>query len=196
MLKKIQKLDNKLIQAQLLAYLINNKKVSKVLKSNYIKYFTKLFEELPKYYNSFQYEVDMKTFFNTDETSNNVIPNFISSTNYIDYTMTLNYTIKNKHLVETILESYNLPLTDIYFKNMKKLLSGKINIFEFVNEYGEHVIVNSSDLEGRDFTQKNFKEQLKFHLPNTIASNEIEKYPLVFTYVTSTNSTVKFNIFS
>ena len=62
MIKKIQKLDNKLIQAQMLAYLIGNKKVSKILKSTYIKHFTKLFAELPKYYNTYQYEIDMKTF--------------------------------------------------------------------------------------------------------------------------------------
>ena len=64
----------------------------------------------------------MKTFFNDDEESNNVIPNFISTNNYIDYNVTLNYTIKNKHLVESILSSYNIPVNDYNFKNMKKVL--------------------------------------------------------------------------
>ena len=119
MMNKIQKLDNKLIQAQILAYLIGNKKVSKILKSTYIKHFTKLFDELPKYYKAYQYEVDIKKFFNGSDESNNIIPNFISTNNYIDYSVTLNYTIKNKHLVESILSSYNIEISDDNFKFMK-----------------------------------------------------------------------------
>lgn len=195
MIKKIEKLDNKLLQAQILAYLINNKKVSKILKSTYIKHFTKLFAELPKYYNSYQYEIDMKTFYNDEESSNNIIPNFISSANYIDYSITLNYTLKNKHLVESILESYNIPYSEMNFKNMKKVLSGKFDSMEFETEYG-NVIVSTDELEGKDITQKNFKEQLNFTLPNSVAGVDIQTYPLVFTYVTTDNSTVKFNIFS
>lgn len=196
MIKKILSLDNKLLQAQMLAYLINNKKVSKILKSTYIKHFTKIFEELPEFFNAYQYEVDMKTFFNTEDTSNNVVPNFISSTNYIDYSMTLNYTIKNKHLVETILDSYQIPISDLNFKNMKKLLSGKLKSFEFTTEYDDSVIVNSSELEGRDISQKSFKENLTFTLPNSKSSINIQTYPLVFTYITTKNSTIQFNIFS
>jgi len=195
MIKKIEKLDNKLLQAQILAYLINNKKVSKILKSTYIKHFTKLFAELPKYYNSYQYEIDMKAFYNGEESSNNIIPNFISSANYIDYSITLNYTLKNKHMVESILESYNIPYSEINFKNMKKVLSGKFDSMEFETEYG-NVIVSTDELEGKDITQKNFKEQLNFTLPNSVAGVDIQTYPLVFTYVTTDNSTVKFNIFS
>ena len=195
MIKKIEKLDNKILQAQMLAYLINNKKVSKILKSTYIKHFTKLFAELPKYYHSYQYEIDMKTYFNTEDTTNNIIPNFVSSTNYIDYSITLNYTIKNKHLVESILDSYGIGFSEDNFKNMKKVLSGKIDSFEFITEYGD-VIVTTEELEDKDITQKNFKENLTFSLPNSTAGMDIQTYPLVFTYVTTDNSTVKFNIFS
>jgi len=195
MINKINALDNKILQAQMLAYLINNKKVSKILKSTYIKHFTKLFEELPKYYHSYQYEVDMKTYFNDEETSNNIIPNFVTSTDYINYSITLNYTIKNKHLVETILESYNIPFSEINFKNMKKVLSGKLNSFEFKTTYG-NVVVNTDELADKDITQKSFKENLLFNLPNSTAGSIIQTYPLVFTYITTENSTIKFNIFS
>jgi hypothetical protein len=197
MIKKIESLDNKLIQAQMLAYLINNKKVSKILKSTYIKHFTKIMEELPNYYHSYQYEVDMKNYFNDEETSNNIVPNFVSSTNYIDYSVTLNYTIKNKHLVESILTAYQIP-TDIEdnFKNMKKVLSGKIDSYEFETEWGDNVIVTTEELEGRDVTKKAFKESLTFSLPNSKAGVDIQTYPLVFTYVTTKNSSIQFNIFS
>ena len=53
--------------------------LSKILKSTYIRQFNKIFDELPNYYIHYQYEIDMKTFFNDDEESNNVIPNFIST---------------------------------------------------------------------------------------------------------------------
>ena len=36
MIRKIESLDNKLLQTQMLAYLINNKKVSKILKSIFV----------------------------------------------------------------------------------------------------------------------------------------------------------------
>jgi hypothetical protein len=196
MIKKIQSLDNKLLQAQMLAYLINNKKVSKILKSTYIKHFTKIMEELPAYYHSYQYEIDMKSFFNDEETSNNIIPNFVSSTNYIDYSITLNYTMKNKHLVEDILSSYQIPITDNNFKNMKKVLSGKIDSYEFETETNDYVIVATNELEGKDITKKNFKESLEFTLPNSKVGSNIQTYPLVFTYVTTNNSSIQFNIFS
>ncbi len=196
MIAKIESLDNKLIKAQIFAYLIGNKKVSKILKSIYIKHFNKLFAELPKYYKSYQYEIDMKLFFNKDEEENNIIPNFVSSTNFIDYNVTLNYTIKNKHLVDTILESYDIALSDYNFKNMKKVLSGKINSFEFETEYGDPVIIETDDLEDKDISQKSFKEHLSFSLPNAKSGSEMQIYPLVFTYVTTKNSSIKFNIFT
>jgi len=196
MMNKIQNLDNKLIQAQILAYLIGNKKVSKILKSTYIKHFTKLFEELPKYYNSYQYEIDLKTFFNNTEESNNIIPNFVYTNNYIDYSVTLNYTIKNKHLVESILEAYNIPLADCNFKIMKKILSGKIDNFEFETVDNAEVIVSTEELEGKDISQKCFKEQISFTLPNSKSGIDIQTYPLVFTHITTNNSTLCFNIFT
>lgn len=196
MMNKIQKLDNKLIQAQILAYLIGNKKVSKILKSTYIKYFTKLFAELPKYYNSYQYDIDLKSFYNNVEESNNIIPNFVSTTNYIDYNVTLNYTIKNKHLVESILRAYHIPFDDYNFKTMKKVLSGKINNFEFINEDDDEVIVSTGELEGKDIAKKCFKEQISFSLPNSKSSVDIQTYPLVFTHITTNNSVLSFNIFT
>lgn len=197
MIKKIQSLDNKLLQAQMLAYLINNKKVSKILKSTYIKHFTKIMEELPHYYHSYQYEIDMKNYFNSEEESNNIIPNFISSNNYIDYSVTLNYTIKNKHLVDSILEAYNIQIdNEDNFKNMKKVLSGKINSYEFETEDGNEVIVTADELEGMDITKKAFKESLNFSLPNSKVGSDIQIYPIVFTYVTTKNSSIQFNIFS
>ncbi len=193
---KIKNLDNKLLQAQILAYLINNKKVSKILKSKYIKYFSELFAELPTYYHNYQYSIDMKTYFNSEDSTNNIIPNFVSTANYIDYSVVLNYTIKNKHLVDTILESYNIELTDINFKNMKKVLSGKFDSFEFITLEGDEVIITSDELNGKDITQKNFKESLNFTLPNTIVGLDVQTYPLVFTYISTNKSTIDFNIFS
>lgn len=196
MINKIQNLDNKLIQAQILAYLIGNKKVSKILKSTYIRHFNKIFDELPNYYIHYQYEIDMKTFFNDDEESNNVIPNFISTNNYIDYNVTLNYTIKNKHLVESILTSYNIPVNDDNFKNMKKVLSGKINNYEFLTEDEDEVIISTDELDGRDISKKAFKDQITFSLPNSKIGVDIQIYPLVFTYIVAKNSTIQFNIFT
>ena len=196
MINKIQNLDNKLIQAQILAYLIGNKKVSKILKSTYIRQFNKIFDELPDYYIHYQYEIDMKTFFNDDEESNNVIPNFISTNNYIDYNVTLNYTIKNKHLVESILSSYNIPVNDDNFKNMKKVLSGKINNYEFLTESDDEVIISTDELDGRDISKKAFKDQITFSLPNSKIGSDIQIYPLVFTYIVAKNSTIQFNIFT
>lgn len=196
MINKIQNLDNKLIQAQILAYLIGNKKVSKILKSTYIRQFNKIFDELPNYYIHYQYEIDMKTFFNDDEESNNVIPNFISTNNYIDYNVTLNYTIKNKHLVESILTSYNIPVNDDNFKNMKKVLSGKINNYEFLTEDEDEVIISTDELDGRDISKKAFKDQITFSLPNSKIGADIQIYPLVFTYIVAKNSTIQFNIFT
>ncbi len=196
MINKIQNLDNKLIQAQILAYLIGNKKVSKILKSTYIRQFNKIFDELPNYYIHYQYEIDMKTFFNDDEESNNVIPNFISTNNYIDYNVTLNYTIKNKHLVESILSSYNIPVNDDNFKNMKKVLSGKINNYEFLTEDEDEVIISTDELDGRDISKKAFKDQITFSLPNSKIGSDIQIYPLVFTYIVAKNSTIQFNIFT
>ncbi len=193
---KIKNLDNKLLQAQILAYLINNKKVSKILKSKYIKYFSELFAELPTYYHNYQYSIDMKTYFNSEDSTNNIIPNFVSTANYIDYSVVLNHTIKNKHLVDTILESYNIELTDINFKNMKKVLSGKFDSFEFITLEGDEVIITSDELNGKDITQKNFKESLNFTLPNTIVGLDVQTYPLVFTYISTNKSTIDFNIFS
>ena len=195
-IEKIKNLDNKLLQAQILAYLINNKKVSKVLKSKYIKYFGELFKELPTYYHNYQYSIDMKTYFNSEESTNNIIPNFVSTSNYIDYSVVLNHTVKNKHLVDTILESYNIELTDINFKDMKKVLSGKFNEFEFKTIDGESVIICSNELNGREITQKSFKENLSFSLPNTTVAIEVQTYPLVFTYISTNKSTIEFNIFS
>ena len=179
MINKIQNLDNKLIQAQILAYLIGNKKVSKILKSTYIRHFNKIFDELPNYYIHYQYEIDMKTFFNDDEESNNVIPNFISTNNYIDYNVTLNYTIKNKHLVESILTSYNIPVNDDNFKNMKKVLSGKINNYEFLTEDEDEVIISTDELDGRDISKKAFKDQITFSLPNSKIGADIQIYLLI-----------------
>lgn len=196
MMNKIQKLDNKLIQAQILAYLIGNKKVSKILKSTYIKHFTKLFEELPHYYNAYQYEIDIKTFFNGSDESNNIVPNFVSTNNYIDYNVTLNYTIKNKHLVESILRSYNITVDEDNFKVMKKILSGKIENFEFSTESGEDVIISTEELEDKDISKKCFKEQIAFSLPNSKCGCDIQTYPLVFTHITTNNSTIQFNIFT
>lgn len=196
MINKIQNLDNKLIQAQILAYLIGNKKVSKILKSTYIRQFNKIFDELPNYYIHYQYEIDMKTFFNDDEESNNVIPNFISTNNYIDYNVTLNYTIKNKHLVESILTSYNIPVNDDNFKNMKKVLSGKLNNYEFLTEDEDEVIISTDELDGRDISKKAFKDQITFSLPNSKIGSDIQIYPLVFTYIVAKNSTIQFNIFT
>lgn len=196
MINKIQNLDNKLIQAQILAYLIGNKKVSKILKSTYIRQFNKIFDELPNYYIHYQYEIDMKTFFNDDEESNNVIPNFISTNNYIDYNVTLNYTIKNKHLVESILTSYNIPVNDDNFKNMKKVLSGKLNNYEFLTEDEDEVIISTDELDGRDISKKAFKDQITFSLPNSKIGADIQIYPLVFTYIVAKNSTIQFNIFT
>lgn len=196
MINKIQSLDNKLLQAQILAYLIGNKKVSKILKSTYIKHFTKIFEELPEYYYSYQYEIDMKTFFNDEEQTNNIIPNFISTNNYIDYNVTLNYTIKNKHLVDSILMSYNIAPNEINFKNMKKVLSGKLGKYEFLTEDEEPVIIDTSELEDMDISKKNFKDQIMFTLPNAKACIDIQTYPVVFTYITTKNTSIYFNIFS
>lgn len=196
MMNKIQKLDNKLIQAQILAYLIGNKKVSKILKSTYIKHFTKLFDELPRYYNSYQYEIDIKTFFNSYDETNNIVPNFISTNNYIDYNVTLNYTIKNKHLVESILNAYNIPIEDNNFKTMKKVLSGKIDSFEFETDDYNEVIVSTDELAGKDISKKCFKEQLSFSLPNSKCGMDIQTYPLVFTHITTNNSVIQFNIFT
>ena len=193
---KIQNLDNKLIQAQILAYLIGNKKVSKILKSTYIKHFTKLFKELPKYYDSYHYDIDLKSFFNNSEESNNIIPNFVSTSNYIDYNVTLNYTIKNKHLVESILKAYNIPLEDFNFKTMKKVLSGKIDNFEFKTMDYNEVIVSTEELEGKDISKKCFKEQISFTLPNSKSGIDIQTYPLVFTHITTNNSILSFNIFT
>jgi len=193
---KIKNLDNKLLQAQILAYLINNKKVSKILKSKYIKYFSELFEELPSYYHNYQYSIDMKTYFNSEDNTNNVIPNFVSTTNYIDYSVVLNYTVKNKHLVDTILESYNIALTDTNFKNMKKVLSGKFDEFEFITNDDHEVIVTTDELSGKDITQKNFKKNLHFTLPNSVVGIDVQTYPLVFTYISTDKSTINFNIFS
>lgn len=196
MMNRIQNLDNKLIQAQILAYLIGNKKVSKILKSTYIKHFTKLFKELPKYYNAYQYDIDLKTFFNSTAESNNIIPNFVSTSNYIDYNVTLNYTIKNKHLVESILRAYNIPLEDLNFKTMKKVLSGKIDNFEFVTFDENEVIVSTEELEGKDISRKCFKEQISFSLPNSKSGVDMQTYPLVFTHITTNNSVLSFNIFT
>lgn len=196
MIKKIQTLDNKLLQAQMLAYLIGNKKVSKILKSNYIKHFTKIFEELPLYYNSYVYSIDLKNFFNNEDESNNIVPNFITTSNYIDYSVVLNFTIKNKHLVESILDSYNISVNDINFKLMKKILSGKLNSHEFINEDKNEVIISSDDLEDRDISKKFIKEQISFTLPNTKCCNDIQTYPFVFTHITTSNSILNFHIFS
>lgn len=196
MINKIQKLDNRLIQAQILAYLIGNKKVSKILKSTYIKHFAKLFEELPYYYNSYQYDIDTKSFFNVDDETNNIVPNFVSTSNYIDYNITLNYTIKNKHLVESILSAYNIPNEGNNFKVMKKVLSGKINNFEFDTTDDYQVIISTDELEGRDISRKSFKDQISFSLPNSKSSIDIRTYPLVFTHITTTNSVISFNIFT
>ena len=196
LIEKIKKLDNKLIQAQILAYLINNKKVSKILKSKYITLFNELFEELPKYYHNYQYSIDMKSYFNSEESTNNIIPNFISTANYIDYSVVLNHTIKNKHLVDTILDSYNIQLNELNFKNMKKVLSGKFESFEFETLDGNAVIITSDELNSMDITQKNFKESLNFTLPNSIVGVEVQTYPMVFTYIFTTKSTIHFNIFS
>lgn len=196
MINKIQKLDNKLIQAQILAYLIGNKKVSKIFKSTYIRYFTKLFEELPEYYNSYQYEIDIKTFFNGSDESNNIVPNFVSTNNYIDYSVTLNYTIKNKQLVESILRAYSIAVDEENFKIMKKILSGKIENYEFSTEIGDEVIVSSDELDNRDISKKCFKEQITFTLPNSKCGSDIQTYPLVFTHITTNNSTIQFNIFT
>jgi len=196
MISKIQKLDNKLIQAQILAYLIGNKKVSKILKSTYIKHFTKLFEELPDYYYSYQYSINFKSFFNEGDESNNIIPNFVSTTNYIDYNVTLNYTIKNKILVESILKSYSVPIDIENFKIMKKVLSGKINNFEFETNDGNHVIVSTDELEGKDISRKTFKNQISFSLPNSRNNADIKIYPLAFTHITTNNSIINFNIFT
>jgi len=191
-----QKLDNRLIQAQILAYLIGNKKVSKILKSTYIKHFKKLFEELPDYYNSYQYDIDIKSFFNAGEETNNIVPNFVSTSNYIDYNVTLNYTIKNKHLVESILLAYNIPNEGDNFKIMKKVLSGKINSFEFETKDNYNVIVSTDELEGKDISRKLFKDQISFSLPNSKSSVDMRTYPLVFTHITTTNSVIHFNIFT
>jgi len=196
MIEKIKKIESKLIQAQIFAYLIGNKKVSKVLKSSYIKDFTKIFNELPLYYNSFHYEIDLKKFFNIGEESNNIVPNFISTTNFIDYNTTLNFTIKNKHLVDSILNSYNISLDENNFKIMKKILSGKLNSFEFLTNDGNAIIVDTSDLEGKDLSKKQFKEQIVFSLPNSKNCCDIQTYPLVFTHVSSNNSKLIFDIFS
>lgn len=196
MINKIHSLDNKLLQAQILAYLIGNKKVSKILKSTYIKHFTKIFEELPEYYYSYQYEIDMKTFFNDEEQTNNIIPNFISTNNYIDYNVTLNYTIKNKHLVDSILTAYNILPNEINFKNMKKVLSGKLGKYEFLTEDDEPVIIDTNELEDMDISKKNFKDQIMFTLPNAKVCIDIQTYPVVFTYITTKNTSIYFNIFS
>lgn len=196
MMNKIQKLDNKLIQAQILSYLIGNKKVSKILKSSYIKQFTKIFEELPNYYHTYQYEINLKTFFNGVEESNNIVPNFVSTNNYIDYNVTLNYTIKNKFMVESILRAYNIPTDDNNFKTMKKILSGKINDHEFETNDNYEVIVSTDDLEGKNISKKCFKEQISFSLPNSKCCNDIQTYPLVFTHITTNNSILRFSIFS
>lgn len=196
MMNKIHKLDNMLIKAQILAYLIGNKKVSKILKSSYIKHFTKIFNDLPKYYNSYQYEIDIKTFFNSSDSSNNILPNFISTNNYIDYSVTLNYTIKNKHLVESILEAYDIHVNDENFKIMKKILSGKIDNSEFETSHGSDVIVTYGELENKDVSKKCFKEQITFTLPNSKSGLEMNTYPLVFTHITTNNSKIQFNIFA
>lgn len=196
MLDKIQELDNKLLQAQMLAYLINNKKVSKILKSGYIKHFTKIFEELPNYYYSYQYEIDMKSFFNTDTSSNNITPNFITSNNYIEYSAVLNYTMKNKHMIETVLETFGIDETEENFKIMKKLMNGKIEEFTFVNEYEQEMTLRGEDLADLDNNRKNFKDQLTFTLPNASITHDINTYPLVFTYVTAKNNSLQFSIFS
>lgn len=196
MMNKIQNLDNRLIQAQILAYLIGNKKVSKILKSSYIKLFTTLFAELPNYYNTYQYEIDLKSFFNNQDESNNIIPNFVSTNNYIDYNVMLNYTVKNKHMVETILKAYNISLDDDNFKTMKKVLSGKLNESEFGTNDDYMVIVSTEELEGKDISKKCFKEQISFSLPNSSSGLDIRTYPLVFTHITTNNSSLCFNIFT
>lgn len=196
MIEKIQNLDNKLIQAQIFSYLIGNKKVSKILKSSYIKHFTKIFNELPSYYNYYHYSIDFKNFFNSGDESNNIIPNFVSTSNFIDYNVTLNYTIKNKHLVESILNSYNILQDENNFKIMKKILSGKIENFEFFTNDDNGIIISNSDLEGKDIAKKNFKEQISFSLPNAKCCIDIQTYPLVFTHITTSNSVLTFDIFS
>jgi hypothetical protein len=196
MIEKIQNMDNKLIQAQILSYLIGNKKVSKILKSTYIKYFTKVFNELPQYYNTYQYEVDLKSFFNGLDETNNIIPNFVTTNNYMDYSVTLTFTIKNKHIVESILNAHNITINDENFKNMKKVLSGKIDNLEFTTLDKFKVIISTEELEGKDISKKCFKEQLSFSLPNSKSGLDIQTYPLVFTHVTTSGSVLCFNIFS
>ena len=110
--------------------------------------------------------------------------------------MTLNYTIKNKHLVESILLAYNIPNEGDNFKIMKKVLSGKINSFEFETKDNYNVIVSTDELEGKDISRKLFKDQISFSLPNSKSSVDMRTYPLVFTHITTTNSVIHFNIFT
>lgn len=79
---------------------------------------------------------------------------------------------------------------------MKKVLSGKINNYEFLTEDEDEVIISTDELDGRDISKKAFKDQITFSLPNSKIGSDIQIYPLVFTYIVAKNSTIQFNIFT
>lgn len=193
---KIDKKNNMLIKAHLLTYLINNKKIPKNKKLECITEFDSLIIQMNKLCYTYHYSVDVKAFFNDDGASNNITPNSIQTSNFIDYQIVINHTIKNKHMVESMLKAHHIDNTAHNFKNMKKLLNGKVASGNFTSIFGKPIVIHLDDITTKFEIKKNFKESIDFSLPNVECCATNVSHPLVFTHITSKNSILNFYIFS
>jgi hypothetical protein len=194
-LKIFNSIDNLLLRAQILVYLINNKKISKIFKSYYIKYLNELITYFDDYYHSYNYTINAKSFFNNDESSNNIIPHFNITNDYSKFVLTLNFIYKNKFIIEKLLDTYKISYTEQNFKNIKKILNGKLQEHIFDTEFGE-LFINHEDLKNTDLIKKNNKKTINIELQNIKQSNSNNVYPLVFTYIQINGSDINFLIYS
>lgn len=195
-MNRIKQLDNPLLQAHFLNYLINNKKISKVNKEQYQEMFDDIIDNLGEIYNLTKYSVDVKKFFNPEDETNNIVPNFINTSDFINYSTTIYHTIKNKHIVEKILKAYMLEENPINIKGIKAVFNGKVGREEFITETGEKVIIETDELKTMGLTKKSFKETFKIQLPNTYEAQSLDVYPIVFTHIKLNGPILEFNIFS
>jgi hypothetical protein len=197
-LEKLNSIKDKFLRANLLSFILSNKKINKNTKEILYEQLLMAIDDLKSSYYYYTTSFNIKNYFNSNDTDNNISPSLLSTQDFINYTININYNIKYKYIIPEIIKKYNLENNTENSKKLKELINSQNNDLEInvKTKTGEKIVLLKKELTDKKIIKKNYKEVLKFYLNNLIPTNNIYHYPMCFNYVKLDNNNITFHILS
>lgn len=198
MLDKIKDVNDKFLKANLIAFILSNKKINKNTKNILYNYLLESIDSLKNSYYYYTTSFNIKNYFNSNDTDNNISSSLLSTQDFINYTININYNIKYKYIIPNIIKKYNLKQSSENTKKLKEIINTQNEnlTIEVESENGKKIKLHKKELLEEKIIKKNYKEILKFYIGNVDPTNNLNHYPMCFNYIKLNNNTLTFHILS